>query len=130
LTTHELPQITDAQMNERLAKTRDYTLLILKTTPRTSADESRPIIWEHGRRNMALRDAGVLAIVCPATDRTDVAGIGIFGADPDEVREIIDGDPAVRAGVLTYELHPVRGFPSDSLPGVASGLAGMPAPDA
>lgn len=115
--TYELPPITDAQMNERLAKTRDYTLLILKTTPGTFAEGSRPIIWEHGRRNMALRDAGVLAIVCPVTDGSDVAGVGIFGAEPDEVREIVDGDPAVRAGVLTYELHPVRGFPSDSLPG-------------
>ena len=64
---------------------------------------------------MALREAGILAIVCPATDESDVAGICIFRAPPDEVREIIDGDPAIRAGVLTYELHPVRGFPGDAL---------------
>jgi len=116
LKTDQLPVITDEQMNERLAKTREYTLLILHTTPTTFASESRPIVWEHGRRNMALRADGVLSIVCPATDGSEVAGIGIFNASPEEVTQIIDGDPAVKAGVLTYELHPVRGFPSDCLP--------------
>ncbi len=28
---------------------------------------------------------------------------------------LMDGDPAVRAGVLSYEVHPVRGFSGDSL---------------
>ena len=112
----QLPEITDTQMRERLAGTRDYTLMILKTTPKTFTDEGRPVIWEHGRRNMALRAAGALAIVCPVTDGGDVAGIGIFPAPPQEVRAIMEQDPAVQAGVLTYELQPVRGFPGDSLP--------------
>ena len=116
LTTDQLPAITDEQMNERLNQTREYTLLILKTTPVTFQDASRPIIWEHGRHNMALHDAGALPIVCPATDGSDVAGIGIFAAPPEEVRQILDRDPAIDAGVLTYELHPVRGFPGDALP--------------
>lgn len=81
------------------------------------ADQSRPIIWEHGRRNMALHAIGALSIVCPVTDGSDVAGIGIFAAPPAEVREIMEGDPAVEAGVLAYETYPVRGFPGDALPG-------------
>ena len=112
----QLPEITDTQMRERLAGTRDYTLLILKRTPARATDEAAPIIWEHGRRNMALRAAGALAIVCPATGGGDLAGIGIFPAPPQEVRAIMEQDPAVQAGVLTYELQPVRGFPGDSLP--------------
>ena len=112
----QLPEISDTEMRERLAGTRDYTLMILKTTPKTFTDEGRPVIWEHGRRNMALRAAGALAIVCPVTDGGDVAGIGIFPAPPEEVRAIVEEDPAVQAGVLTYELQPVRGFPGDSLP--------------
>jgi hypothetical protein len=115
LTTEQLPEITDEQMKDRLGKAREYTLLILKTTPRTFTDEGRPIIREHGRRNMALQAAGTLSVVCPATDGSDVAGIGIFRARVDEVRTIMEGDPAVRGGILTYELHPVRGFPGDSL---------------
>jgi hypothetical protein len=117
LTLDRLPEVTDEQMRERLSGTRDYTLVILHTTTMTLSPDSRPIIWEHGRRNMALRAAGALSIVCPATDESDVAGIGIFGASLDEVRDIIEGDPAVQAGALTYELHPIRGFPGDALPG-------------
>ena len=54
------------------------------------------------------------------TDGDEVAGIGIFGASPDRTREILDGDPAVQAGVLTCEVHPVRGFPGDMLPAADS----------
>jgi hypothetical protein len=93
----QLPEITDTQMRERLAATRDYTLLILKRTPATSTDEGAPIIWEHGRRNMALRAAGALAIVCPATGPGELAGIGIFPAPLEEVRGIMEEDPAVQA---------------------------------
>lgn len=113
--TDQLPEITDQEMNEGLNQTREYILVILKTTLATFQDESRPVIWEHGRRNMALHAAGALPIVCPVTDGSDVAGIGIFAASLEEVRQIVDRDPAVEAGVLTYELHPARGFPGHAL---------------
>lgn len=29
----------------------------------------------------------------------------------------MEDDPGVRAGVFTYGVHPVRGFPGDALPG-------------
>lgn len=83
----------------------------------TFKDQSRPITWEHGRRNMALRAAGALSVVCSVTDGGEVAGIGIFAARVDEVREIMEGDPATEAGVLAYDLHPIRGFPGDARPG-------------
>ena len=111
-----LPEITDEQMTDRLAKTREYTLMILRSTPTTFSAESGAIIWEHGRRNMALRADGMLAIVCPVTDGGEVAGIGIFDASLADVRQIMDRDPAIQAGALRYEMHPVRGFPSDRLP--------------
>ena len=75
-----------------------------------------PIIWEHGRRNMALNDAGLMPVVLPVADDTDLAGIAVFTVGPDEVRTIMDDDPGVRAGIFTYELHPVRGFPGSALP--------------
>jgi hypothetical protein len=53
----------------------------------------------------------------PVTDGSEVAGIGIFAAETDKVRIIMDDDPAVKARVLTYEIHPVRGFPGSALPG-------------
>ncbi|HVB26662.1 MAG TPA: hypothetical protein VNE21_01980, partial [Mycobacteriales bacterium] len=75
-----------------------------------------PIIWEHGRRNFALHEHGVLAIVLPVTDDSDWAGLAIFAAPVEEVRAIMDHDPGVAAGIFGYETHPVRGFPGSMLP--------------
>lgn len=50
------------------------------------------------------------------SDGTDVHGVGIFDAEPEAVREIMDEDPGVRQGVFVYEVHPCRGFPGDKLP--------------
>jgi len=74
------------------------------------------IIWEHGRRNFALRAQGVLSIVCPVFDESNVSGVRIFNADSDEVKSIMDEDPAVKEGVFVYEIHACRSFPGDSLP--------------
>jgi hypothetical protein len=64
----------------------------------------------------------VLAIVCPVADETEWSGIGIFDETPEETARIMGGDPAVQAGVLSYEDHPVRGYPGDSLqPGQGGG---------
>jgi hypothetical protein len=75
-----------------------------------------PVIWEHGRRNYALRADGILAIVCPISDDTEIAGIGIFNADVEQTKRLMDGDPAVAEGVLNYEIHSTRSFPGDELP--------------
>ena len=108
--------ITDEFMRERMATTKNYSIVILKAGPNIHQDDVRKIIWEHGRRNFALRAEGLLSIVCPVTDDSDVAGIGIFNASPDEVKKIMDEDPGVQAEVFVYEIHPCRSFPGDSLP--------------
>jgi uncharacterized protein YciI len=109
-----LAEITDDFMREMLSKSKAYTLMILKAGPNPDADSDR-IVWEHGRRNFVLRADGVLSIVCPVPDDREVCGIGIFDADADQVRRLMDEDPAVRAGVFVYELHPCRSFPGDAL---------------
>jgi hypothetical protein len=111
-----LAPITDARMHELLAKSKPYTAMLLRMTEMGRASESEQIVWEHGRRNMALTAEGKLPIVCPATDDSDWAGIAIFDAAPDEVDRIMREDPGVRAGVFSYELHPVFGFPGAALP--------------
>jgi hypothetical protein len=108
--------ITDEIMRERLKQAASYCLVILKKAGGYGGEGSRAIIWEHGRRNMSLQADGLMPIVCPVGDDSDIAGIGIFAVDMDEVRRIMDGDPGVQAGVFTYELHPCRGFPGSALP--------------
>lgn len=47
--------ISDEYMNEQRAKTRPYTLMLLKKTAGFDREEVWPVVWEHGRRNFALR---------------------------------------------------------------------------
>ncbi len=108
--------ITDAFMKEKLTTVRNYTVVILKKGPHYDHPDLQQVTWEHGRRNFALREDGWLSIVCPVSDGTDMAGIGIFNADPEKTRQLMDGDPGVRAGIFVYELHQGRSFPGDSLP--------------
>jgi hypothetical protein len=108
--------ITDEYMKGMLTKTKSYFLVILKPGPRYGQPGTGKIIWEHGRRNFALRAEGLLPVVCPVGD-AEIAGIRIFDADTlDDVHRLLGEDPAVVEGVLVYQVHTCRGFPGDALP--------------
>jgi hypothetical protein len=108
--------ITDEFMRQMMSTTRNYCVIILKAGPNKHMEGVEKIIWEHGRRNFELRAAGVLPIVCPISDGSDVSGIGIFNAPVEEVKKIMDEDPGVKAGVFVYEIHACRSFPGACLP--------------
>ena len=116
MSTLALPTISDDQMRTGLATLHSYAIALLKKGPNYAPPTSDPIIWEHGRRNFALRAAGLLSIVCPVIDQSEMAGVSIFNLEPARVQEIMAADPAVQAGVLTFEVHPVRSFAGDTLP--------------
>jgi hypothetical protein len=109
--------VSDDEMRAGLATTKEYTAVILTAGPRYGTPEAAPIIWEHGRRNFGLRADGILNIVCPVTDDTEVCGIGILDADLVAAQELMAEDPGVKAGVFTFRLHQVRSFPGDRLAG-------------
>jgi hypothetical protein len=111
-----MKEITDEFMKEMMTKIKDYTVVILKGTKKIKEPGTEKIIWEHGRRNFKLRKEGILSIVCPIRDESDINGVGIFNRNPDEVKEIMDEDPGVIAGIFTYEIHLCRSFPGDNLP--------------
>jgi len=109
--------ITDDYMRQMIAATKNYCIVILKAGPKKHEPGTEQLIWEHVRRNFALRAEGVLPIVCPINDGSEVSGIGIFTTNAEETKKIMDADPGVQAGVFIYELHVCRGFPGASLPG-------------
>jgi hypothetical protein len=117
-----LPEVTDEEMRAGLATTIPYTILILKAGPRFSPPgpdrdpEVAAYIWQHGKRNFRLRNAGLLSVVCPVADGSEVVGVSVWAASPEDVERIYAQDPAVRAGVLIYEIHPTRTFPGSTLP--------------
>jgi hypothetical protein len=81
-------------------------------TARYTDPDAGAMVWERGRRNHSLHADGVLAIVCPVADDSEWAGIGIFDALPGETARIMDGDPAVKAAVLSYDVHPAARRPA------------------
>ena len=111
-----MPQVTDEYMRSMLMVSAPYSVVILERGPAYGSPGSDAIVWEHGRRNLELRAAGLLAVVCPVPDDSDVCGVGIFTAPPDQVARLMDEDPGVAAGVFTYHVHPCRSFPGDGLP--------------
>ncbi len=110
------PVVTDEFMREMRAKARQYAVVFLKVTPKLKEPGAEAIVWEHGRRNHALRLHGILPIVGPIRDGGECCGIAIFDATPEEAVRIMDEDPGVKAGVFTYEVHPMLSFPGDRLP--------------
>jgi hypothetical protein len=109
-------RFSDDEMKALLPTANAYSVAILKAGPNYGSPEAAQIIWEHGRRNFGLREQGVLAVVLPVTDDSDVCGIGVFTCSAEEVVAIMEGDPGVAAGVFHYDVHPCRGFPGDHLP--------------
>lgn len=109
-------EITDEYMFEQLAKTREYCVALLWATEAYGTDGADAVVFEHGRRNFALRAEGALAIVCPVPDDSPLCGVGIFTGTVEETEAIMREDPGVKAGLFTFEVHPVRSFPGDALP--------------
>ena len=108
--------ITDEFMQKALSTAKEFYIVILKATQKRTELGVEKILWEHVRRNFSLREDGILPIVCPINDKSDIRGIGIFNTSAEEVRKLMDEDPGVKAEIFRYEIHPCRGFPGDCLP--------------
>ena len=109
--------ITDDYMRSMLRTTKRYTIVLLHRTSKRKEPGADRIVWEHGRRNFELRRDGLLSIVGPVVqDESDIAGVAIFSTSLERTRMILDEDPAVKAGIFTYEAHVIEAFPGDALP--------------
>lgn len=108
--------ITDEQMAKLRSQAKSYSVIILRRTEKYKEPGAEKIVWEHGKRNFQLRADGFLSIVCAIRDDSDVSGVGIFNASPEETKKIYNDDPGVKAGIFTFEVHPCISFPGDALP--------------
>src|SRR5271157_4019627 len=111
-----MTEITDAQMKAMLATVKPYCACILHATAKRKEPGADLIVREHARRNFQLKAEGILPVVCPISDTTDVRGIGIYVGTVEEIARVMDDDPGVKAGIFTYELHPCQSFPGSTLP--------------
>jgi hypothetical protein len=81
-----------------MLKTKEYCIVSLKGEPNKTMAGVEKIIWDHEQRNFSLLSDGLLSIVCPVRDGTEIHDVGIFNAGRDEVRSIMEEDPNVKAG--------------------------------
>jgi uncharacterized protein len=91
---------------------KQYVMAFLKKGSNRSKDstEREEIQRAHLKNIMRLANEGKLVIAGPFLDDTDIRGIFIFNVkDIGEAKELVETDPAVKAGVLTMELHPWYG---------------------
>ncbi len=110
------PVISDDYMQKMIKTMRHYTVVALRPTAKRAESGADQIVWEHGRRNFMLRSDGRLNIVCPVSgENATITGFCVFSTNVDDTKKIMDEDPAVRAGVFTYEAYPVLSFPGDAL---------------
>jgi hypothetical protein len=111
----DVSTMTDDRMMAAVGSARGYTTCVLRPGPQWGVGDWEKVIWEHGRRNLVMRERGLL-VVTLRVPGPDVVGIGVYDRDLEETRALLADDPAVRAGILDFTLHPSDGFPGDALP--------------
>jgi hypothetical protein len=107
--------VTDEQIQALAATAKPFSLAILQWGPNRTMDGADAIELEHQRRMVSLRADGVIAVLCPVASDT-VCGVAVMTLPAEEATELMAGDPCVRAGMMTCDVHPCHGFPGDGLP--------------
>jgi uncharacterized protein YciI len=111
-------EITDEFIQKTITSGKQYCVRLYKAGPNRnqSPDEAKKIQMEHLRYLMQLRAEGKILINGPIIDDPKLKGISIFKTtDKEEVKRLSDGDPAVKAGRLVYEIYDWFGLPGDCL---------------
>lgn len=88
---------------------KKYVLCLLKTGPNKSlsADSVKKCFEGHMMNIKKLSLRNKLIVAGPFTDGTELEGIFIFNVETvKEAEELTNTDPAVKAGLLSMELHP------------------------
>jgi uncharacterized protein YciI len=113
------PEITDEFIQQAGASGKRYCLRLYKAGPNRDQppEEADKIQLEHLRYLFQLRAEGLIVINGPVIGDPELAGMAIFNTtDKEEVKRLADGDPAVRAGRVVYEVYDWYGLPGDCLP--------------
>ena len=88
---------------------KTYQMVLLYKGPNRDQDsiETMKIQEGHMANIQRLGDEGKLIVAGPFLDDKDLRGIFIFDSESEEeVKALVDTDPAIIAGRLRYEIHP------------------------
>jgi uncharacterized protein YciI len=110
--------VTPEYLQKELSRAKAYTLVFLMKGKEIVSDEqtAQRTQMEHLQYLFTLKENKHVSIFGPLTDGGSMRGILIFNStDATEVKKFLDGDPHVKAGSLTYEIHPWFGIPGQTL---------------
>ena len=88
---------------------KPYYLVLLKVGPKRDQDSATAALIqkEHLENINRMAQSGKLNIAGPFLDDGELRGVFVFDSNSEEeVRRMVEADPAVRSGRLTYEIHP------------------------
>ena len=114
----EKAKITDEFIEKTTASGKQYCLRLYRKGPNRDQppEEADRIQLEHLRYLFQLRAEGMIVINGPVIDDSGLSGMAIFNTtDKEEVKRLADGDPAVKAGRVVYEIYHWYGLPGDCL---------------
>lgn len=112
-------EITDEFIEKARESGKKYCLRLYKAGPNRDQppEEADKIQLEHLRYLFQLRAEGKIVINGPIIGDPELSGMAIFNTtDKEEVKRLADGDPAVKAGRVVYEVYHWYGLPGDCLP--------------
>ena len=79
------------------------------TFPMDITSEEKLLMQEHARYTRRSFDAGKILIYGPVMAPGGAFGMAVFEvADEAEVRQFLENDPTVLAGLNRFEIHPMR----------------------
>jgi uncharacterized protein YciI len=100
--------LSSAQDNQH--KLVQFQMAIMKKGPKwaaTSNEERGRIFQQHLENTISMYESGKMVIAGPFAEDSNLVGIFVVrAASMDEARTWVDADPAVKAGLLTPEMHP------------------------
>jgi uncharacterized protein YciI len=88
---------------------KQYVMAFLKAGPTKITDSAQraQLLRGHLQNIMRLAKEGKLVVAGPFLDNTSLAGVFIFDVrTTEEARELVNTDPAVKAGMFDVEFHP------------------------
>jgi uncharacterized protein YciI len=101
--------VTAQQQQEPQHKLVQFQMALLQRGPKPvpAGWESSPLRKEHIAYVQSLLASGKVIIAGPIKDDPQLAGVLIFNTkSAEEARNLVNGDPVVKAGHFTPELHP------------------------
>lgn len=113
-------KVTPESVQQILSKGKQYTLAIIKKGPKEEPSDQAvkgKMLSEHLVRLFSLKEEGKLVIFGPVMKDGDITGISIFNlTDEAEVKKLLEADPFIKEGYLSYTLFPWFSIPGFTLP--------------